>query len=319
MIKIKEAQLLITRKCNNDCSYCGLTHGHVSEINLNGWKKVVSNTKKLGIDYFKILGGEPMTRAEDVFNLINYIKQESASNVTLASNSLWDNSLIDRLCSSGLDVYASSLNTFKPEGSLDIKDFLKSQAAYQKLITIKGKVGKVYADIIVSSKNLDELVSIATSLSSDGIPSYLFPIICGECNTNYESRTRDTPFKLKEVDREKVKQIMHTLINMKEEGALILNTNNYLENMHLYGLEGGSWKCKQPTELRIDADGSVMLCNDIRGEISDRLNLAQEDIASPIDWWQIYYQLWHETRKKTNCQCYWPCFLNSSKDYFEKK
>ena len=114
--KIDYIRISITDRCNLRCVYCMPENGInlVKHDDILSYEEIIRLCRmfsKLGISKVKITGGEPLVR-KDVYKLIKGIKEvEGIENVTLTTNGILLEGMIDDLVKSGLDAVNISIDT----------------------------------------------------------------------------------------------------------------------------------------------------------------------------------------------------------------
>jgi radical SAM protein with 4Fe4S-binding SPASM domain len=74
--------------------------------------------------------------------------------------------------------------------------------------------------------------------------------------------------------------------------------------MSKYGIDC-DWQCNHLSMLRLDADGALMICNDIRGDVAEKYNIR----TLTADSYETFKADWERERSSLNCSgCYWSCF-----------
>ncbi|MFI3252806.1 MAG: radical SAM protein [Eubacteriales bacterium] len=109
---IRYARISITDACNFSCTYCKTEEEsgfYPVSITTEDILKIAKIWIELGIDSFKITGGEP-TLHKDCLYLIEQLKKLGAE-VTMTSNGSFSNTFLKQLGNSGLDALTISLNT----------------------------------------------------------------------------------------------------------------------------------------------------------------------------------------------------------------
>jgi len=110
--------------------------------------------------------------------------------------------------------------------------------------------------------------------------------------------------RLTEKDIPKLNDVIKKLLKLKQEGAKIAVPESYLLNMVKYGINC-DWQCSRFSQLRIDADGALMLCNDIRGSVSEKYNIRTLNAEK----YELFKKDWQAERNALDCPgCYWSCF-----------
>lgn len=322
--EITEAQIFLTRRCNTKCGACNLSESGrgLKELDLFEWIIAFQNLNNLGIKTVKIMGGEPTEVGMDkLLRIIRYAKDYTDIKVALLSNSKWDKKLwFDKLCDSGLYGYYASVDVSSgasySEGSLE-----KSQLGYQTLLHLKenGRIPLLAANVVISKNNLTRVPELVNELSKKGFYINLCTFQCGDRPTyknvqieyNYRKEPRINSPVLTTVDTD-MYGITHDLIRMKKDGIKIAVPKSYLENMLTYGLYGGTWQCDIFSQLRIDCDGVMMICNEFRGKQQIPPNIVTPDVKREDDGWvSSFITYWYQERAKYKCHCYWSCFLQA--------
>lgn len=118
--KITYLRLSITDRCNLRCRYCMPEEGvpptaHDELLRYEELLRIAAVAVSLGIDRFKVIGGEPLVRHGCV-DFIQHLKAlPGVRQVTLTTNGLLLPLLLDELCTAGLDGVNISLDTLNNE------------------------------------------------------------------------------------------------------------------------------------------------------------------------------------------------------------
>lgn len=114
--EIRYLRLSITDRCNLRCRYCMPNEGvpptaHDDLLRYEELLRVAEAAVSLGIDRFKVTGGEPLVR-RGCTGFIRALKAlRGVRQVTLTTNGLLLPPLLDELCAAGLDGVNISLDT----------------------------------------------------------------------------------------------------------------------------------------------------------------------------------------------------------------
>ncbi|MBO7709117.1 MAG: GTP 3',8-cyclase MoaA [Lachnospiraceae bacterium] len=113
--KINYMRISITDRCNLRCTYCmpdGICCVPMGELlSYEEITQVCTQAAALGIDRFKVTGGEPLVR-KDCSRLIAMIRHiPGVSQVTLTTNGILLGEYLDELLEAGLDAVNISLDT----------------------------------------------------------------------------------------------------------------------------------------------------------------------------------------------------------------
>lgn len=305
---ITEAQVLLTRRCNLDCSYCKLTRKKMNELSPNQWKRSFLNMESIGIRTVKILGGEP-TIFEGIEELIRFINDNTGLRFALLSNSVMSDEKLNRLAEAGIQGYFASVDKITDIKKNNTHSGVKSRCGFEKLLKLRDMGVRILgANIVITKENLHDLPEMISELTENGIWSNLCPVISGnEDFWEFRSDSSDNGIRLTDEDRDDIDIVMKKLVDMKRDGLKIAVPESYLLNMSGHGVDN-DWKCTEMLQLRIDSDGGMMLCNDYRGNIAEKYNIVD---MNP----ELYLQFrkeWNEERRVFDCPgCYWSCFLNA--------
>lgn len=114
--EINYMRLSVTDRCNLRCRYCMPAEGvpataHTDILRYEELLRVAQAAVSLGIDRFKVTGGEPLVR-RGIMDFIRSLKTlPGVRQVTLTTNGLLLPSLLDGLLDAGLDAVNISLDT----------------------------------------------------------------------------------------------------------------------------------------------------------------------------------------------------------------
>jgi len=298
------AGVYITRQCNLNCGYCNITnHNYEKVLNVEEWIRACDILDNLGIERLVILGGEP-TLVQGIEKIIQHIAHNTSLAFSIVSNGAVSLPRLKTMIDAGLENFSTSLDTLL-ENSLDKSTLQKSQNTLKVMEHVKKWGGKhLRAYLVLNQYNLGEVSSIAQYLTEHGIWLYLLPYHYGQGEEFWELRDR-----LKKpgfaVDRTKTVMLekeVQQWVKMKESGFLIANSREYLLDMKKY-MTDLSWHCMPfPAELRIDTDGSLMCCHDLRGELSPRYTIFDIENREQYNNFKL-----DRAQDAAACPgCYWP-------------
>ncbi len=165
--KIDYIRISITDRCNLRCIYCMPEEG----IKLINHKEVLSYEEiirlcrqfaKIGISKVKITGGEPLVR-KDVHKLIKAIKEiDGIDNVTMTTNGILLENVIDDLVNAGLDAVNISIDTLREDRYREITrlgDINKVMRGIKKCLTYKNLKVKINC-VPIKGENEEELLDL---------------------------------------------------------------------------------------------------------------------------------------------------------------
>lgn len=312
MMKITEAQVFLTRECNLSCGYCNLTCKKLHELDLNGWKRGFTAMAAAGIKTVKILGGEPTVKLW-LPELIRY-SEHLGIRTALLSNSTFDDEMFQRLLDSGLTGYYASVDGLGEIQHFDAQTAGKAAGGYAMLKRLQShRIPLLAANTVIHRKNYREVPELVNRLSEEGF----FINLCTVQHNREGGREFSKPDTGKDLrffpdDREEVENVARKLVALQREGVRISVPERYLAEMPKYGIEC-NWQCTDMAQLRVDADGAVMLCNEYRTRLAKRYNVA--DPCFPAADLQPLLYDWRQVRESLGCSgCYWSCFIQAEEN-----
>jgi len=306
MYKITEAQIYLTRDCNLRCGYCKLVKSEIGDISFQDWTNAYDNMEKIGIKTVKILGGEP-TLKKWLPDLLQYSIKKKIKTAIL-SNSSFSDEVADRLVKSGLWGYFASVDSLK-DLKIDASTSKKSRNGYSMLKYLQKKhVPLLAANVVINRINMYEIPDLVSKLSMEGFYINLCTIQhTTNSNKEFSDSNINKDYLIPLSKKNDFTLLSKKLLKLKKSGIKISVPDIYLENMPIYGIKN-NWQCTYPLQLRIDSDGSLMLCNEFRTELLNKyniVNLTLNDFRSFLNEWKI-------ARKFINCDgCYWSSFIQA--------
>ncbi len=299
-----DAKILITRKCNLNCAFCKIRRDEKlkTELSLSQWEKAFENLKEVGVETIQILGGEPTTR-EDITEIIKLLNDYGFF-YSIESNSHFNDEMFKKLIDAGIKGYSTDVSWSHTPPEKDW--FVSKTTEGQKMLAKMKDAGVPYLEtnVIITRRNLEELPLTVKKLSDDGVWCNLIPVHYGS-EYKWELRSCDVPddFKIRKEDSEMVRSALEKIIDMKKEGYLILNSVGYFEDLIKVNCSPIGWHCDAFPRLRIDSDGSLWVCNDVRGKTADKYNV----LHLSLETLEKFKQDWKLDEMRLNCPgCSWP-------------
>jgi len=305
----KVAGVYITRQCNLNCGYCTVIKKEVEELDVDQWIKAFSILEKIGIEKIAILGGEP-TIKPGIDRIIRYLTEKTKMEVSLISNGTAEPSQLKGLVDAGLKRFSSSVDTLD-DNSLDSCTSLKSKKALEHFEKMQAWGAEhITAYFVMSAITMKQVVDVVKNLSKKNVWLYILPYhyaTSGEDFWETRDLKKNTDLAIAEDHLPEFQSIMETLVSMKEEGYLISNSESYLLDLPKK-IVNFDWHCEEYiTELRVDADGSLMCCHDNKGERSSEFTIF--DIEDDEKFKEF------QNRRKLDAEecpgCLWPSQYHS--------
>ncbi len=310
--KVLESSVYLTRRCNLKCQYCKIVKTELpDELSMDRWIEAMDVFESLGVRFVNIAGGEP-TILKELPRLISHITKKTTMAHSLVSNSLFGETMLRGLVEAGLQAYVASIDVDDTAGSKE-DDIIKAGAGIRMLEKLRAQnVPYLCANIVISAKNLANVVRVTETLSNKGIWVNLCPVIWGRGDKWEEVEEADNDYRLTRKHTDRLQKIAEELIALKKSGALILPTEQYLQDLPVYGTNL-SWKCfsettpSAPTRLIVDADGALLTCINMRGKVTDKysiFDLKKEGL------YEQFSTDWYDDAK--SCKgCYWSTMVTA--------
>jgi len=308
MYKTKIVNWLITRKCNLNCSYCGIVDNKIPDrMTTQEIISALKMFKELNPETFHIIyGGEPLLR-DDLHDIINFCNNNEIyytiiTNATGVARSRL-NKLLDKVES--IFSLSSSLDPVIFDNEHSHRS-IKSNNALDNFKRLKDnkKIRELVAEITVDSSNYLYLEKLVKETSSYDIYNSITCIdVAKSEHYDFSSITFDSPLILsEEVHIENTKKIFQKIYNNKNykvhSRPVLLKLINALPFNYLCSIENDL------NNLTIDSDGSFRLCLRIAGFFTKSVNIRnfnQHILKETI-----------KTDKQTMCLgCNWTCPMMS--------
>lgn len=266
------ATITITRRCNLNCPYCNIPNSNTKELSLQQWKKALDIIANLGIKRLTFIGGEP-TIYPQILDCIDYAVNNKTIDTSIITNALRSYNIIKNCIELGVKKISCSLDTMDINNSISpvkSKNAISLIEQLEKQNLLQDISMRVYT--VLSKRNIDDVYNFVKEMSAKNISVYFIPYHWGQ-EKHYEHRKNENALAFtSKNDIKKLSEIINDLIKLKEDGLLIANSTQYLKNITKH-IEYLDWHCSSLSELRIDADGSMMCCCDKKGKVNKKYKI----------------------------------------------
>jgi hypothetical protein len=162
------------------------------------------------------------------------------------------------------------------------------------------------ANIILHRKNMDEVQDIITRLSGMGVMTNILPLNYGSAYKHWILRPRNVPQSHKFAVRDvgSLEKLVEDVVRLKQKTGLVKNSVEYLEGIprHVINFD---WHCSKRRQLRLDCDGSFMVCCDIAGEVRKYNGLS---ITPKL--FKSFERDWLQSKERVGCPgCYYSSYF----------
>mgnify|MGYP003965247093 CR=1 FL=1 len=279
MRRLVKAEILWTRKCPLKCSYCGMVDYPFEKAPTEQMCEGVRRLAKLGCEFAAIYGSSPLWSCE-FEGLPEFVRECGRQGVltTVIADGVDKQSKekVALLYEAGLRSLTCSLDA-DPSQKEHFADKATQVKAGKGLELIRWWKKTFYEEPIdaqltatVTRRNWRALLGAVPMLSKEGI-WFSFDFVHpdrGQPGTKCKGTAEGLRFESTMEDMLAVSQFASELWKLKEEGALIHQSSEYLRALFEQpGLVTSlKWMCNRgkafPAWVTVDADGSVLPCDD---------------------------------------------------------
>jgi len=275
--------------CNLRCRMCPFWRRKDEKLmDLEEERKMMKKLADLGIIFMGFEGGEPLLRRD-----LPEILKESHDrfHTTLVTNGVLLKNRVEEI-KNYLDYIFVSL-----DGIGEVHDKIRgSPGAFSKTVE-SIKVASKYLDLGISvtlmRENLDQAEALVELAEELGVA------INFQIEYDYSTAEKLSP------SREKLRAIIERLLEMKVNGAPIINSREYFEALLNSWYYGKSWECKPWLTINIDPTGKIVLPCYVLNEYKGTLNVLEVNIR---EVWSSFN--WEKYLKCNKCAL--SCYLEPS-------
>ncbi len=309
---------LMSNKCNFRCPMCdqwkcGQQEDTKKYLTSAEVKKVIDDASAWGIKSFGISGGEPLLFKQQLSEYLEYANKKGMYTHFVTNGWLLDEDMIRTYEKVGGGHISLSLDAFSPlhdelRGTPGAFERVKKALVAYKTIRPKNILLKL--NLVVSEKNLDEVLDVVKMARTIGASIWLQPYDPYNWDTrkilNQTQYHEKYPLWISEHNFPKLEKLVRKLIELKKKDAsLILNSLEHLQAMPKYFAA----KLNRPNcnigyrSFVIGPFGEVSVCR--FGEVG---NIREQTIK---DVWRS--KKYNDVRKIAN-HCNYDCLLGCMYD-----
>lgn len=226
--KIRYLLLKTTNRCNSDCEYCSHAVNRIPQelkcdIPFEIIEKTIKEAAEMGVDAISISGGEPLIRSD----IIDIVKKTVDCKIipVLLTNGLLLEKKWDQLGHAGLRYIIISIDSVDKEIYEKQRGakFSQAVAGIDAALKMRDKYGNVeiHVSAVLTKDNQEDFLRLLKYMNDRKIKVQISP---------YHKREDDEE-DYSIVDRKRIETLIHQLIQMKQNGYLIANSETFL--MHL--------------------------------------------------------------------------------------
>lgn len=326
MDKIRIVSWFLTRRCNLQCSYCAIVrnykgkpdeypdmkHYYKNEMKAEEIIEALKKFKLHNPDCFHIFyGGEPFMRS-DLPAIINFCNSENIQYTIITNNTADVHPMIEDLLLSTDYVVGltSSIDPLIVSDETDSDRKKKSFDGLKQLMSYKGIINDLVAEITVDNRNVKYLYQLVKTLTDFGINSDITVIDIAKNNYYDFSNVNDSNLLVGPSD-----EIKREFDRILDDDSLDIHMKHFLlpEILKILPSELDCNVPLHPHNMTIDADGTIRLCLRIRGtETPKHLNI--KNVFYENGELHAFYKAYTKIDKSIYCRkCNWTCILMSNK------
>lgn len=261
----------LTLKCNIKCKQCGIWKTpNKKELLTAEWKDIMQQLRDwLGPYRLQIAGGEIFLR-KDIVELVQFASERQILIGMVSNGTMITENIARDLVKAGLSYFDVSIDGMRKETHDYIRGvdgvYEKAMSAVQRLKKyrkeMKSDLSIVVATVIMGP-NMDELVDIVKWAEKEELTGVLFNPLGPACDSDNEWYDKNELWPGPE-HIEKLDKILDQLIEMKRNGAKILNSEDQFRGIKEYfrnpAIRRGSDCRVGVTNFMMSCDGAVHLC-----------------------------------------------------------
>jgi len=248
----------VTNRCNNKCKSCLWRHNDWEDVPLDDLKDFYMQAAELGFLGTFLSGGEPFLR-KDIGELARFIKEEAKMEILFITSGWWLEERMDEVLPY-LTMMMWSIDSAKAERHDEIRGM---PGIFDRLIRGIRRIKKEYPDLscqtnCCAQKGIADEIDDLLKLHQDLDVQISFDVISDFRHDGNGGHFTETNMGM---PLPELKGVCEYLIQKKQEGAPILNSERYFQ----YFLDGKpGYKCHLP---------KLAMCVDGRGYVEDCLNM----------------------------------------------
>jgi MoaA/NifB/PqqE/SkfB family radical SAM enzyme len=312
-MKIVKAEILFSRQCNLNCSYCGMVDGRSNTRTVEEWKTGILNLKELGCQFIGWYGAEPMLEFEKL-KLIVPFAEKIGINTTIITSGVVPH-FRDKLKELHY-LGAPSLSMSYDMLPLDKASEAKSEGAIDHLEYFQslGDVRDVAAIATITRTNFHLLPETIINNSAKGIWTF-FDFIHpdrglpgSKCKGNAEG------LLFQDGDYEMLLFFLNEVLELKKLGYLVHVSEEYINLMQQDNfslLKNYNWNCAKhdvfPSWVTVDCDGSVHYCDDFQ----EQKKKPKFDMTTLEENWDKFSAYGKELVKNRCRGCAWSTHIDA--------
>ena len=309
-MNLVKCEILWTRMCLLDCSYCAMADGRRNTVSLEQWKKGIDDLKHLDCQFIAFYGAEPLHDFDKLPETIQYAERLGINTTVITSGVVTDlDDKLKVLYEHGL----RSITTSYDHIALDRSSEVKSSKALHviELFRNNGPVRDSAVVVTLTRQNYKDLPRIIREMSRLDIWTFFDFIHADRGQPGCKVKNTDLDLMFTKEDEPDLIRILQHVSIMKSKGYLCHTSHSFLSYILTEGVQY-KWNCARgavfPSWVTIDCDGTVYPCDDYQPKNVPTCKVW--DLCE--DWfWKDSLSHWKENVKDNCPGCLWNTHIDA--------
>ena len=232
--RIIKCELLWTRICPLNCSYCAMADGRRNTRTLEEWKEGIKNLKQLGCSFIAIYGAEPLHDFDKLPEVIQFVEELGIKTTVITSGVISDLYLkLKTLYEHGLRSITASYDAVCQDSSSQ----KKSKVAMSVIEQFRsfGPVRDSAVVVTLTHQNYSSLSSIIEVMSEKNIWTFFDLIHPNRGQTGSKVKGTDLDLLFRKEDVVPLIKILSEVKDMKTAGYLCHASIPFIETVKIAG------------------------------------------------------------------------------------
>jgi len=269
-MEIVKAEILFSRQCPLDCSYCGMKNEKQNNRSINEWFIGLENLKSLGCQFAAFYGAEILMEFDKLKKVVGYSESIGIATTIITSGAVPDfKKKLRELYDNGARslTMSNDLCTTDPSSRRKTEQTLSNLQFFNEYPECRD-VASITTLTRQNFHHLPEAIKKHTEMGIWTFFDFIHPdrgLPGTKCRGNAEG------FVFEDEDFPKLAEVMDEVCEMKEQDYLVHVSKEYINLMKQNDfslLKNYNWNCAKldvfPSWVTIDCDGSVHYCDDFQ-------------------------------------------------------
>jgi radical SAM protein with 4Fe4S-binding SPASM domain len=265
-VNIIKSEILWTRKCPLNCSYCKIKRKTEPKKNIKNWIKGINFLNSIGNKFYAIYGAEPLYAFE---HLTQFVRNTRRDNTVITSGIIKDTQeKIEELIQNGLTSLTMSYDIESNDRNISAKSKLGYMLA--KKYAKDKRLDNVALVTTVTNLNINKLPKLVEKNTANNIWTFFDFIHWDKGQPNGKCSKRKDIENLIVKDRLKLKVFLFKIMQLKHLGYKI----HWSGKLISYMLDNAdiilkqNWNCAKyrvfPAFVTINNNGDLHFCDDFQ-------------------------------------------------------